>query len=833
MLKYVSPSRAPSSSFPGPEVTQQPLQEEDVRPAHAQPPQQEEPRPQQPPPPVTPSTTPRAWSFECDLEEEECRSEKSSFEGVGRRGPEAGAPGEVTCAGGTLSSSEAQPRVRENSSQVVSNHNTSSSTTSVPREEEEEGGGSKVNSGCPDISSPKVGIRPSSPLGSSDRVELARSHSLSAPGDTNIIYFKGDAKAFKSLVRSAAGPGGSVRRVRVPTIGERLSHKVQPRTPFDTLSINSFVSLTSMTSGRSSSRSFTSHSSSNSASSGSSANSANSSSSSNSNSSTSEPTSATLRVLVRCLGRHLEYKTLTISRNATCRQVVELLLAKCRVRHRDPNLFYLTMEVMVKRWSGVVARSVLVLDDSSRPIELQSCHPIGASTFALQTHPGGLVRVCDSILSPGSQYKSVLVSCRTTAAELVSLLLSYHSSKEPRIHYALHEVSHMPYQDRPLDPSELPLAVQNGWPKDSKAKFSFILRRNMTQALSLRRLSLRNNINTTKNEDISTSPKEQHCPEAKGSSEKEKIISQSSYLPPVSLLASKPHPSTVSNSLPSKSTSDSASVTQVSNLVTQASNFPKQTSSFSTQTTTFSTQTSSFPTQTTNFSTQTSKFSMQTSNFPTKSSDFSTQTSDFATQTSNLPIQTSNIPTKTCVEKSVLPSSCNPGHILRHARPCMTTGVFNIITSDTAVVQPTSYYINESKTSLNVDDKVRSGSYTAVSKIDTTPKETFVDAVVDAVIDCTHATPRISPFTSTTSQHQNTASNCLPSVTNKSGQTTKMHTGDSPSVPGLAQPKVLVPPTSHQPPHSCNIKDPPGRCCEMEIKVKHKCAHRCHKCFYI
>ncbi len=46
------------------------------------------------------------------------------------------------------------------------------------------------------------------------------------------------------------------------------------------------------------------------------------------------------------------------------------------MRQRDPRLFYLSMEVTVRRAS---VRTVLVLDDEARPAILQACHPKGDS----------------------------------------------------------------------------------------------------------------------------------------------------------------------------------------------------------------------------------------------------------------------------------------------------------------------------------------------------------------------------------------------------------------------------------------------------------------------
>lgn len=49
---------------------------------------------------------------------------------------------------------------------------------------------------------------------------------------------------------------------------------------------------------------------------------------------------------------------------------------RCKMRQRDPRLFYMSMEVTVRK-PGV--RTVLVLDDETRPAILQACHPKGDS----------------------------------------------------------------------------------------------------------------------------------------------------------------------------------------------------------------------------------------------------------------------------------------------------------------------------------------------------------------------------------------------------------------------------------------------------------------------
>lgn len=184
--------------------------------------------------------------------------------------------------------------------------------------------------------------------------------------------------------------------------------------------------------------------------------------------------STTIKVYARCLRPDIEYKTLSITFQTTCREVVTSLLNKYRMRHRDPNLFYLTMEVTVRK-AGV--RTVLVLDEEARPAALQSCHPRGDSRFSLQTRHGGLVKIYDSVLMPGSQYKSLLISERTTVDELIQILLNCYSSKERVEQFSLYEVCKTQEYQRKLHPDDHPLQVQQSWAPSNE--FHFLIRRNL------------------------------------------------------------------------------------------------------------------------------------------------------------------------------------------------------------------------------------------------------------------------------------------------------------------------------------------------------------------
>lgn len=202
-----------------------------------------------------------------------------------------------------------------------------------------------------------------------------------------------------------------------------------------------------------------------------------SSSSSSLHDSALRPQKTTVKVFSKVLCSDMEYKTLSITQQTTSKDVVCILLNKFKMKHRDPNLFYLTMEVWMRK-KGVPIRSVMVLEDEAHPAELQACHPRGESKFSLKMRRGGLVKVFGgSCLMAGSLYKSLLVSDRTSVEELIQLVLHCYNSTEHSSKFALYEVCVPKNYERKLHPSDLPLQIQQEWP--SSEHFAFHLRRNI------------------------------------------------------------------------------------------------------------------------------------------------------------------------------------------------------------------------------------------------------------------------------------------------------------------------------------------------------------------
>jgi len=188
------------------------------------------------------------------------------------------------------------------------------------------------------------------------------------------------------------------------------------------------------------------------------------------------PDRVTLKIFASCLRPDIEYKTLSVSYQSRSRELIWQLLGKFKMKHRDPKLFYLTMEVVISAGETPVTRS-LVLDEEARPAELASCNPWqGGCKFTLQTKPGGLVRVYDSVLMHESQYKSLLISEETTVEEVVRILFHCYGLEQYNVaKFCLYEHCKTQNYERKLNCDDRPLAVQDSWLDPQQ--FRLVLRR--------------------------------------------------------------------------------------------------------------------------------------------------------------------------------------------------------------------------------------------------------------------------------------------------------------------------------------------------------------------
>ena len=183
-----------------------------------------------------------------------------------------------------------------------------------------------------------------------------------------------------------------------------------------------------------------------------------------------------IKVYAKCLRSDIEYKTLSVTSETTSKDLIWMLLSKYRMKHRDPKLFYLTIDISMKRTEAPLKRS-LPLDDDTKPVELKSCHPWGECKFTLQMRKGGVIRIYDSVLMAESKYKCLLVSSSTTVEDVIGMLFHCYGldQSESTDRFCIFEHNPSKEYERRLSSDDKPIQVQATWANPSH--FMFVLRR--------------------------------------------------------------------------------------------------------------------------------------------------------------------------------------------------------------------------------------------------------------------------------------------------------------------------------------------------------------------
>lgn len=132
-----------------------------------------------------------------------------------------------------------------------------------------------------------------------------------------------------------------------------------------------------------------------------------------------------IKVFAQSLSQEVEYITLHVNTQTKSNQIVKSLLRKFRLKHRDPNLFYLTLERWIRK-DGLKFKSVMLLGDEACPLQLQQCcsnPPHNDIKFTLQMRAGALVKIHCSDVVPDARYKCLSLSTHTTVEETIELML--------------------------------------------------------------------------------------------------------------------------------------------------------------------------------------------------------------------------------------------------------------------------------------------------------------------------------------------------------------------------------------------------------------------------
>ena len=150
-----------------------------------------------------------------------------------------------------------------------------------------------------------------------------------------------------------------------------------------------------------------------------------------------------IKIYSFCLGSEIKYKSLKISSDTTVKEVVLSVIKKYRMLDKDPNLFYLTLELCDNNPSQEgLTKKTLVLDMDNRPMEFSTCHTWFDCKFILRMKMGREVKIFISVLDQDKEYLCLRISEESDAEAAIKMLLhSFQMEREPSGKYCLYEES--------------------------------------------------------------------------------------------------------------------------------------------------------------------------------------------------------------------------------------------------------------------------------------------------------------------------------------------------------------------------------------------------------
>jgi len=175
-------------------------------------------------------------------------------------------------------------------------------------------------------------------------------------------------------------------------------------------------------------------------------------------------TSNTIKVYTSCLLPSLAYKTVVITPHTTTSQVIMGLLRRFRMKHRDPKLFFLTMELTINQTFQTIK-----LEDNSLLGDMISCNPWEGGKFILCCKTGGRVKIYDHHIRSDSVYKSFIISRDTTVRDTLTMFCL----SSPHLHPADLTLTHWarPQGEQVLDGGDYPLQVMESWQDNMEHRF--------------------------------------------------------------------------------------------------------------------------------------------------------------------------------------------------------------------------------------------------------------------------------------------------------------------------------------------------------------------------
>ena len=106
----------------------------------------------------------------------------------------------------------------------------------------------------------------------------------------------------------------------------------------------------------------------------------------------------------------LEYVTISVNRGTSVKQVLQVILERCRFSDKDDNLFYLSLQLTDPNPTQEgLTRKTLILDINTKITEYITCQHWFDSKFMLRIRPGINVRIFTGVLMEDTPFVDLLL----------------------------------------------------------------------------------------------------------------------------------------------------------------------------------------------------------------------------------------------------------------------------------------------------------------------------------------------------------------------------------------------------------------------------------------
>ena len=179
------------------------------------------------------------------------------------------------------------------------------------------------------------------------------------------------------------------------------------------------------------------------------------------------------------------YKSLLIKPETKVRDVVLKMMQKYQLLHRDPNLFFLTLELSDDNaLQEGLTKKTLVLDMDNRLMEFSSCHTWFTCRFVLRVKKGKEVKVVIEMLEQEKE-ETLMISKETAAETMIRMILQLIGLHRDECgNYCLYEESLSRRYQRKMGRKEKPWKILQQWKEEEEEEgdFRFKMRRNLDDA---------------------------------------------------------------------------------------------------------------------------------------------------------------------------------------------------------------------------------------------------------------------------------------------------------------------------------------------------------------